>query len=588
MNMKKIYFLALLSCLSFAVFGQTTVDIFSTGATGSFTTATAVNFGAGIRQDGNIGTSGTVARGYAVFNLSSIPVGATVTSCLIGFTVSTVTGTPATCATYGYAGNLSTVTVEATLFADMVSGPLLSNVNYAATVSNQVLPSTAASTNFIQTNEGNTVSICWTGGGTAQVGIIGEAGVTSTTSASGAPYLQITYTCPGVSGVAASATPNPVCVGAPITLNASGTGVTSYSWAGPGGYTSAMQNPTLTTSSLSFGVYTLTAYTASGCATQATVNVASKITPSGIITGSPLLFCQGQGVTLSTLSGAGYTYQWYNNGTLISGATNQTYNDSVNGSITAQITYTVDGCVGTTPSTIVSVLPHDPLLTPAGNTVVCVGSDLTLAVDLTGIVTTGVTYQWMDGGIAIAGATLPTYTTNTSGAYNVILSTAVCNDTSQTTDLTISLLPNPPISYYSGVLSTSSGYANYQWFLNLVSIPGATSSTLNAAKDGSYRVRVTDVNGCTNYSSPYDLYTLGVSQLSNADINIYPNPADKMIHINAPVAVRAIISSVEGKKLMDVTDATDIDIDELPGGLYIIMLYNDAGERLKVDKLIKN
>ena len=586
MNMKKIYFFALLCCLSFAVSAQTTVNIFSTGASGSYTTGTAGNLFGGFRVDGNIGTTSNTVRGYAVFNLSSIPVGATVTSCLIGFTVGTVTGTPATCATYGYAGNLSTVTTAATLFADMVTGLLLSNVNYASTASSQVLPSTAASTNFIQSNEGSTISICWTGGDTAQVGIVGETGAAVTTG--GAPYLQITY-CFGATGVAASATPNPLCPGAALTLNGTATGATGYSWQGPGGFTSPLQNPTYTTPTSASGtwVYTLTVTSASGCTSQATTNVTFNPAPSGIITGSPLLFCQGQGVSLSTLSGAGYTYQWYESGAAISGATNQTYNDSANGSVTVKITNTANGCSGTTPSVVVSVLPHDPSLTPAGNTVVCVGSDLTLAVDLTGIVTTGVTYQWMDGGIAIAGATLPTYTTNTSGSYNVILSTTVCNDTSQTTDLTISLLPNPPISYHSGVLSTSNLYTSYQWFLNLVSIPGATSYTLNAPADGSYRVRVTDVNGCSNYSSPYDLYTLGVSQLSSADINIYPNPADKTMHINAPVSVRTIISSIEGKKLMDIADATDIDISELPGGLYIVMLYNSAGERLLADKFIK-
>lgn len=587
MNMKKFYFLALLSCMSFAVFGQTTVDIFSTGASGSYTTGTAGNLFGGFRVDGNIGTTSNTVRGYAVFSLSSIPAGATITSCLIGFTVSTVTGTPATCATYGYAGNLSTVTVAATLFADMVSGPVLSNVNYLAAVGNQVLPSTAAATNFIQTNEGNTISICWTGGGTAQVGITGETGAATTTG--GAPYLQITYTCPGVSGVAASATPNPLCPGAALTLNATGTGVTSYSWAGPGGYTSGVQNPTFTTTAGSGGVYTLTAYTASGCGTQAkTAIVSLNPVPAGVITGSPLLFCQGQAVLLGATAGAGYTYQWYDGGTIISGATNQTYNDSANGSFTVKITNTTDGCSDLTAATVVSVLPEHPLLTPAGNTDVCVGSDLTLAVDLTGIVTTGVTYQWMDGGIAIAGANLPTYTTATSGIYNCILSTSVCNDTTQSTDLTISLLPDPAISYNSGVLSTSNSYTSYQWFLNLVSIAGATSYTLNAPDDGSYRVEVTDVHGCSNYSDPYDLYTLGVAQVNSTDIKIFPNPADKTIHINSAVAVRAVISTIEGKKLMDVADATDIDINDLPGGLYLIMLYNDAGAQLLADKLIKN
>ena len=574
--------------MSFAVFAQTTVTIFSTGASGSYTTG----FGAAaLRVDGNIesGGPGTV-RGYAVFDLNSIPASATITSCVIGFYVSGYTGggTPSGWDTYGYPGNLSTVTTAATLYADMISGTSLSTATYGTAVGAQTLASTAASTTFIQGQAGNTISICWTGGGSKTYTIYGETGAAATTGTNFAPYLQITYTCPGVSGVTASATPNPVCVGYPLTLTGTGSGTTSYSWSGPGGYTSASESASLTTTALSNGVYTLTAYTAAGCGTQAvTATVNLSATPAGIITGSPLLFCQGQDVLLAATAAAGYTYQWYQSGAAISGATNQTYTDGLNGSFTVDITNTTTGCANMTPPVIVSVLPLDPFLTPAGTDKICVGSYTTLGVDLTGIVTTGLFYQWEKAGIAISGANSSTYTTDSNGVYTCIMTTSTCNDTSQSTTVTIDPLPYPNVAFNDGILSTSNLYTSYQWFLNLVAIPGATSHTLAAPDNGSYRVEVTDTNGCKNYSDPYAVYNLGIAQINNAGIKIYPNPAEKTVYISSAVSVRAVISTIDGKKIMEKNDAADIDVSELPSGIYIIELYNDGGARVAIDKLIK-
>src|SRR5581483_12373244 len=136
--MKKICFLALLCCFSIAAYAQsTTVTLYSTGATGSFTSGFAN--AAGTRTDNTIRTTTSAAspRGYAVFNLAGLPPAATVTSCTIGYDVVTYTaGTAAACNTYGYAGDLSTVTVGTTLHADMVAGTLISTTDYGSSLGN--------------------------------------------------------------------------------------------------------------------------------------------------------------------------------------------------------------------------------------------------------------------------------------------------------------------------------------------------------------------------------------------------------------------------------------------------------------------
>lgn len=234
--MKKIYLLFLLSCISSAVFAQTTVTLYSTGAAGSFTTGSATSFGT--RTDGAIVTTASgffSSRGYAVFDLGTLPPGITVTSCVIGFNDSGYngTGTPSGWNTYGYAGDLSTVTVAATLYANMVAGTSLSTATYGTAPGDRTLASSAASVGFIQAQAGNKVSICWTGGGSRIYSIKGETGAAALTSPPNhAPYLQITYTCAGVSGVSAVAAPSPVCAGSTVTLTGNATGASTYSWSG--------------------------------------------------------------------------------------------------------------------------------------------------------------------------------------------------------------------------------------------------------------------------------------------------------------------------------------------------------------------
>ena len=585
--MKKFYFLSLLCCLSFVTFAQSTVTIYATGLTGSYITGTASSFGT--RTDGNIVTSGTTFRGYAVFDLSSIPAGATITSVVIGFNVSGYGGggAPSGWNTYGYVGDLSTVTTAATLFADMVAGTSLTTATYGTATGNQTLASTGASTTFVQTNSGSKISICWTGGGSKNYTITGETGTAATTGTH-APYLQISYTCAGVSGVSASATPNPICVGSLLSLTGVATGATSYSWSGPGPYASATQSPTFTTTAASNGVYTFTAYNSTGCGTQATTAaVTLNATPvATITTTSSLVFCAGQNVVLTGTTGAGYTYQWYQSGGILGGATNQTYTASNSGGYTVDITDPSTGCSSTSTPVVVNAIPDAPPLTPAGIAGLCTGSDLTLAINLTGV-TTGITYQWARGGISIPGANSSNYTTATGGNYYCILTLPTCVDTTQTTTVNILSLPTPTVSFNGAILSTSNVYSAYQWFLNLVAIPGATSSSYFPTSIGSYRVRVTDVNGCSNYSAPDGVNFLGVAQVNAAAIKIYPNPTTQMVHITSAEPVSAVISSIEGKQLINRSAVTDIDVNELPSGLYLIMLYNEAGDRVYIDKLIK-
>ncbi|WP_276134997.1 T9SS type A sorting domain-containing protein [Polluticoccus soli] len=123
----------------------------------------------------------------------------------------------------------------------------------------------------------------------------------------------------------------PICAGADLNLtaNTSTAGVT-YTWTGPNGFTSSIQNPTIPAAGPNdAGTYTVKA-TLNGCtsgaaSTTPVINIVSSIggwaSPSDTV-------CAGSTVTFVVVPnnpGPTPTYQWYKNGAQISGANSTLY-----------------------------------------------------------------------------------------------------------------------------------------------------------------------------------------------------------------------------------------------------------------------
>jgi hypothetical protein len=100
-----------------------------------------------------------------------------------------------------------------------------------------------------------------------------------------------------------------------------------------------------------------------------------------------------------------------------------------------------------------------------------------------------------------------------------------------------------------------------------------------------YSVTVTDANGCQGSVSWVG--AVGVTELPGTDMYIYPNPATETISIESPVAVKAVITGMDGRIIMERTNATSMDISTLPNGFYQVSLYDDKGQKLLTQKLVK-
>jgi len=197
----------------------------------------------------------------------------------------------------------------------------------------------------------------------------------------------------------------------------------------------------------------------------------------------------------------------------------------------------------------------------------------------------------MLNGLNILTATAPSYTATKSGAYVCIVcvsgSSGSCVVPTAVIPLVALPAPTPPITYSTNLLATSPTYASYQWFRDNLGVPGATYSSFVPTGNGAYRVVVTDAKGCPGSSTAIVIKSVGIEEVNKAEVKIYPNPANSFVHIDAPVNVRAVISGVEGKTVMQIANAKDVNISNLANGLYIIMLFDDNGDRLAVQKLIK-
>jgi hypothetical protein len=83
------------------------------------------------------------------------------------------------------------------------------------------------------------------------------------------------------------------------------------------------------------------------------------------------------------------------------------------------------------------------------------------------------------------------------------------------------------------------------------------------------------------------IHEVGVNQVNASDLKIYPNPTTGVVNITSPVKVKAVVTGVEGKILVQQEDAKQVDISNLANGLYMITLYDNDGHSLLVQKLIK-
>lgn len=260
--------------------------------------------------------------------------------------------------------------------------------------------------------------------------------VTAVFSADPLCVLTQTYTAPPSCSLCPVTAGNsgPVCEGQPINLTATVVAGATYSWTGPGGFTSTLQNPTIpvTTTAMS-GVYTVTVNVAGPptCTASSSTTITINALPVTVVN-SPTT-CVGVNTTL-TAAGA-TTYLWS------TGATTAT--------ITAPgtaATYTVTGTSNGCTSSAVGTVTTTPLPTVSftGDTLSGCNPVTTNFVANTAA-NPGATYFWEFGDGSVASGPIASHTYNTAGCFTVTLTVSFGTGCSATDSIPcmINVFPQP-------------------------------------------------------------------------------------------------------------------------------------------------
>jgi hypothetical protein len=141
--------------------------------------------------------------------------------------------------------------------------------------------------------------------------------------------------------------------------------------------------------------------------------------------------------------GAGLSYQWYKDGTAISGATQPAYDASATGMYDVVVTNAA-GTVSSSSATVAvsATLSAPTITTQPANVTVNSGTRATLKVAASG---TSIVYQWYRNGTAIAGATGAAYTVPVAsgadaGTYTVTVKNTAGSITSAGASLSVNVL----------------------------------------------------------------------------------------------------------------------------------------------------
>ncbi|MDP1623731.1 MAG: GEVED domain-containing protein [Bacteroidales bacterium] len=313
--------------------------------------------------------------------------------------------------------------------------------------------------------------------------------------------------------------PNPVCENQPVTFtatqvlpNTSDPGFT-YQWAFGDGSTS-FQSPTQNTYLLA-GVYNVTLTATLGtCVATKVLPVTVNPTPTCTITASDTMYCPGSFVILTACSGQS-SYQWYRDGTLISGATNTTYNANQYGDHWVVVS-NVFGCTNASNHIFIYEKPV-PTAKITGEGTVCAVPCSPVSFDLSAFYNPNYIYSWSS---IPAGATFSPNNSNGAFYTNVNL-TLPCTlpytvrfivkvtdivtgcENRDTLCVTFYEIPDLTFSFQAGCEGTpyiltpltppaNPSLYNYQWS------NGKTTTSITVSVAGNYGLTITNkMTGCS-------------------------------------------------------------------------------------------
>jgi gliding motility-associated-like protein len=339
---------------------------------------------------------------------------------------------------------------------------------------------------------------------------------------------------------------SPICEGSDLTLTATlnFTGPVTYAWTGPGGYTSALQNPIITAASTAAsGNYSLVATATTGnCASEtvtltATINRVPAITAGEAIQPQSCNSATGSIRLTGLEAGSNYTVHYQRNNTpqsvtLSAGTGGVLVIPNLPAGNYTNVEVVLNNCVSNQVGPFPITDPNPPAAPVAGsNGPVCEGTTLLLSASDAGA---GATYAWTGPNgftASVQNPSRPGATAGMSGTYTVTATLNGCTSPAASVNVVINPTPaaaavasNSPVCAGDQLSLTSNttfpGPVTYQWsgpngftsnLLNPV-IPNAT-----ALASGTYTLILTATTGnCVSQASTINVVVNPLPQITNA------------------------------------------------------------------------
>lgn len=352
----------------------------------------------------------------------------------------------------------------------------------------------------------------------------------------------ITVNTPPV--ITANVTPNDtVCENSMITL--SGIGAAAYTWSH-----SVMNN-------VAFGATTTETYTvigtdSNGCMDTTTQSVTVIAAPVVSIAGNAT-FCAGGSSVLTSTSGT--AYQWFMNGSPLTGSTASTYTTTTAGVYNVWVT-NASGCGDSAAVGVNVTINALPTVTAAATaTSICSGSPVTL----TGSGATS--YAWSGGvnnGIPFSPLSTLTYTvvgTASNGCTDMDTITVVVNPLPV---VSTSGFPAYIVCENTMVTLNGNGAATYTWTGGIMDgVPFTPLST------NTYTVTGTDLNGCSNTAT--------------ATVTVNLNPLVDLGPDSTQCGAIALDAGSAGSTYLWSTSDTSQMINATVSGTYMVDVTNTSG-----------
>jgi hypothetical protein len=304
---------------------------------------------------------------------------------------------------------------------------------------------------------------------------------------------------------------SPVCAGGSVQFSTSNNINTTYLWNGPNGFSSSVQNPSLSgVLSSQSGIYSLTASTTGCTPVTGTTTLVVGVSQSAIAltTNSPV--CAGGTLELSVVQTGNGSYLWAGP----SGYTNTGNSISLSPVSSAQagqytLTATAPGCNAVIRQNTV-VINETPLAQPGSNSTICAGNVLSL----TSATQSSASYLWQGPSGYSSNLQNPSRTNAQqamSGVYSLTVTVTGCGSATGTHSVVISpsvssattTITSPicegatlglSVTAYTGVTYSWTGPGGFTSANAVVSIPNAQS-----ANAGVYSLTISSP-GCPSFS----------------------------------------------------------------------------------------